>query len=156
MLPNIMSLLEFTTVEHFAHALADPSAGDVRRADIESRTAKMNLVMDEVIARFSPTPAMSAAQKAFNLKLVDGLVSMLSAHVDVQAANVEERQREGESDDIEMAIEVHDDTVRQYYRLMALRSDLDPECRPTGEVLESAADIDAWADRIFAQANAQA
>lgn len=150
-----MSLLEFTAAERFTHALAESSAHDALLSDIEARTARMDAVVDEVVARLSPTPGMGEAQKALNLKLADGLASLLSAHIDVQAANVEQRRRDGDPTLVDVAIEVHDDTVRQYYRLLALRSDLDPECRPTGERLKSAADIDDWAERILAQANAK-
>ncbi len=150
-----MSLVEATAVEHFAHALAEPPA-EAFLLDIETRTERMNRVVDEVVKHFSPTPRMSAAQRAKNLKVVDGLAALMGSHIDDQAANIEARRREGHPAMIEAAIEVHDDTVRQYYRLIALRSDLDPECRPTGEILSTPQEIAAYFARISAEADAQA
>jgi hypothetical protein len=148
-----MAQPELDAVDHFTHALAESLACELVPHGIDARTVRMDAVVDEVVARLSPTPGISEVQKALNLKLADGLVSLLSAHIDVQASIVEQRRRDGDPTLIEASIEAHDHTVRQYYRLIALRSELAPECRPSGEVLKNAADIDDWAERSLAQAH---
>jgi len=141
-----MSLMEFTAVEHFAHELAAPEH-DAMPRDIEARTAAMDRAVSEVVAQYAPAPGMNDAQKAKNLKVVEGLVAMMSSHIDVLARNLERLEDPAV---VALASQAHDDTVRQYYRLIALRADLDPECRPTSEVLGTVDELDAWFDRVIA------
>ncbi len=150
-----MSLLEreFTAVEHFAHELAAPLHGSMI-ADIEARTVRMGLAVDELVKSFAMKPGMSETQAAAHLRVIDGMVAMMSAAIDVCAADLKVRELDDDPGEIDAMIEAHDDMVHQYYRLMALRIDLDPECRPDPDapMLDSPEKLTAWFDGIIAAA----
>ena len=146
-----MPLAEFTAVEHLAQALGPPS--DIILADMDERTVAMHRAVDEVVARYAPRIEMSAPDQARNLKIVDGLASMMSEKIEQLAA---ELARLDDPFWKNIASEIHDDTVRQYWRLTALRAELDPECRAAGESLGDADAVGAWADRLFAASRAEA
>ncbi|MEO9213632.1 MAG: hypothetical protein ABI242_10865 [Caulobacteraceae bacterium] len=149
-----MSLHEISAFKHFAEALPEPS-GEERVAEMEARTKRMDRAVSELIESLSPSADTGEAQRERNLKVVEGLVASISSVIVTQEEVIGGLSPDGEAALAEARIEVHDDTVRQYYRLIALRSTLDPECRPTGEVLDSSEATDAWFARISAGADAQ-
>jgi hypothetical protein len=141
-------------VERFAHELAAPDHADTL-VDIRARSGRMDRVVDEVIEHFGPKPGVDTAQRKRNLQTVDGLIALVSSSIEELAAKLDQMNPGGPLFDA--AVEAHDHTVGVYYRLMALRSDLDPETRPGPEApaLDNPEAVSAWADRLFAKADAQ-
>ena len=140
---SAMSLVEVVTVERFAHALGEPlSAGlDAVVGDIEARTGRMTEAVDQVVARFAPTPDATEASLAGRLKVVEGMVAMLSSGI---AAYAEMCEAVPDRTIREAMYDAHDAMVGDYYRLLALRADLDPEARGLGDVLKTPEEIRSW------------
>jgi hypothetical protein len=138
-----MSLLEASIVETFAHSLAEP-VGTVDLADIAARTRRMSAATEAVMQRFAPVG--DAARDAEHLKMVEGLVALLSSGITDYA----KLAAAVENADLRAAMaEAHDAMVDDYYRLLTLRADLDPESRGGETVLSSPEEIDAWFDKII-------
>ena len=143
-----MTVVEFTAVEHFAHALAMPGDFDVL-ADIDARTASLTRAVDRVIERFSPTPDLTEAAAEKRLKVVEGLIAMISQGIDAQAETIRVGEASRPVTLTDALIEAHDAMVNDYYRLVCLGADLDPEATPTGEVLRTPQDVSAWFDKVL-------
>jgi hypothetical protein len=149
-----MSLAEASTVERFAHELAGPGFGDARD-DMAARSRRMGEVVDEVLVRMGPKPGQSESERARNLALVEGLAALMTSGLDVLRDNLDAMDPEGETFDL--AVAAYDDTVREYERLKILAIALDPlaNAGPDAPVLDSAAAIDAWSERLFTGLDAQ-
>jgi hypothetical protein len=137
-----MSLLEASAVETFAHQLAEPVA-TYDFADIAARTGRMTAATDAVMKRFAPSG--DEALDAKHLKVVEGLVALISGGITDYAklaAAVEDNNLHS------AMVDAHNAMVDDYYRLLTLRADLDPESRGIDRVLSSPEEIDAWFDEI--------
>ena len=106
----------------------------------------MSETVDAVLAKFAPVQGEDESARGNRLKIVDGLVALMSNGVTEYAAQCD-AVREGAIR--EAMYEAHDAMVRDYYRLMALRSDLDPETRGAGKSLTTPDEIDAWFDQAI-------
>ena len=143
-----MTVVEFTAVEHFAHALASRGDFDVL-ADIAARTASLTRAVDRIIERFSPSPDLTDAAKDKRFKVVEGMVAMISQGIDAQAETLRAGEAERPVVMTDALIAAHDATVNDYYRLIGLRAELDPQNASAGEVLETPAQLSAWFDKVL-------
>lgn len=138
-----MSLVEINAVERFAHALGAPLAAGAEAVldDIEAGTMRMNEAVDAVMERFAARPRDIEATRASHLKIVDALVAMISSAITAYAERCE-----GIADTVirTAMYDAHDAMVAEYYRLLALRADLDPEANAGGAVVKSSKDLKAW------------
>ena len=142
-----MTVVEFTAVEHFAHALAAPGDFDVR-ADIEARTQSLTGAVDRVIERFSPSPELTEAAMLKRLKVVEGLIAMISQGIDAQAETIRAGEGARPVPLTDALIEAHDAMVNDYYRLLGLRSQVDPANSVKGPPLSGDA-FKAWLDEVL-------
>ncbi len=142
-----MSRLEVTAVERFAHALAEPlaPAGGAPLPDKE-RTAAMTHAVDEVIERFAARAGDDEKSRARHLAIVEGLIAMMSHGIGDYAALC----RQVESPTLAEAMaEAHDAMVDDYYRLLSLRADLDPDAKAGGPALGTSEELKNWFDQVL-------
>jgi hypothetical protein len=150
-----MSLAEALTVERFAHELASPGFGDVRD-DVAARSRRMSAVVDEVMANLGPKPGESESERARNLALVEGLTALMSSGLEVLRDNLDAMDPDGPL--FGAAEAAHNAMVGDYYRLVGLSAELDPESRagPEAEGLAHDEDVGAWMERQIAALHAHA
>ncbi len=121
-----MSALEAAAIERFAHALAEPVEPGKSPvvADIEARTRRMEKATDGVMKRFADSPELTETERAGRLKIVEGLIVMMSNGITAYVASIRDV---GDGSIREAMRDAHDAMVDDYYRLMALKADLDPD-----------------------------
>lgn len=140
-----MAAQQTIAVERFAHALAQPLAEREGLPDIEAGTERMKSAVDEVIARFQPTPDLGEKERENRYKVVDGLVAMISEGITEYAALTQKVADEA----LRFAMyDAHDAMVNDYYRLIALRAELDPEAGEIAAVIDTPQQLHAWFDEI--------
>ncbi len=151
-----MDLVTANAMHDFTHAVVEPR-DDPARADflasVARRTARMTEVVDKMIETFAPKDGQSDETRAKHLKHVESAVEMMSDLITATADEIEvkDRDRVGPPPaEIVAMWDAHDAMVKDYYRLIFLRAEVDPTPRATGPVLETAEDIDAWMDSIRA------